>query len=246
MFLNNNLLSGNIPPTLGQCIDLYKLDLSHNRLIGSIPPEISGMREIRIFLNLSHNHLDGPLPIELSKLENVQEIDVSSNNLTGSIFFQISSCIALRMVNFSNNSLQGNLPDSLGDLKNLESFDVSGNHLSGMIPVSLNKIHTLTYLNLSFNNFEGLIPSGGIFNLVTNRSFLGNQHLCGAVSGMPACSQKSRWFRSLGGGNAVVVENMGNSTANLCGSIGYIAPGTNSSIASSVKVNTKSKSSSMF
>ncbi|XP_025012027.1 putative leucine-rich repeat receptor-like serine/threonine-protein kinase At2g24130 isoform X2 [Ricinus communis] len=196
MFLNNNLLSGTIPPTLGKCIDLYKLDLSFNKLTGNIPPEISGMREIRIFLNLSHNQLDGPLPIELSKLENVQEIDVSSNNLTGNIFLQISSCIALRTINLSHNSLQGHLPDSLGDLKNLESLDVSGNQLSGMIPLSLSKIHSLTYLNLSFNNFEGLIPSGGIFNSLTSWSFLGNRRLCGAFSGILACSPTRHWFHS--------------------------------------------------
>ncbi|KAI8005295.1 putative leucine-rich repeat receptor-like serine/threonine-protein kinase [Camellia lanceoleosa] len=86
MFLNHNLLTGAIPLSLGQCMDISKLDLSHNRLTGNIPPEISNLQEIRIFLNLSHNHLEGPLPIELSKLENVQEIDLSSNNLTGSIF----------------------------------------------------------------------------------------------------------------------------------------------------------------
>lgn len=196
LFLNNNLLSGSIPSTLGQCSDLYKLDLSYNRLTGSIPPEISGILEIRIFLNLSHNQLEGPLPIELSKLENVQEIDLSSNKLTGNIFFQISSCIALRLINLSYNSLQGQLPDSLGALKNLEVIDVSGNHLSGMIPVSMNKIHTLTFINLSFNKFEGMIPSGGIFNSVTNMSFLGHQNLCGTIPGMPICSPKQHWLHS--------------------------------------------------
>ncbi|KAJ4838298.1 hypothetical protein Tsubulata_027844 [Turnera subulata] len=189
IFLNNNLLSGTIPPALGNCTDLSKLDLSHNRLTGSIPPEISGWHDISIFLNLSHNHLEGPLPIELKNLENVQEIDFSSNNLTGSIVDQISSCIALQKINFSHNSLEGNLPDSLGHLQNLESFDVSGNCLSGKIPFSLNKIDTLTFLNLSFNSFEGLIPQGGIFNSVTNMSFLGNCHLCGKVPGMPSCSR---------------------------------------------------------
>ncbi|KAK2651764.1 hypothetical protein Ddye_011620 [Dipteronia dyeriana] len=196
LFLNNNFLSGSIPSTLGQCYDLYRLDLSHNRLTGSIPPEISGIREIRIFLNLSHNELEGPLPIELSKLENVQEIDLSSNRFTGNIFLQISSCIALRMINLSHNSLQGHLPDSLGDLKNLESFDVSGNQLSGKIPISLNKIHTLNFINLSFNEFQGMIPSGGIFDTVTNKSFLGNHHLCGEDSGIPICSHKRQLFRS--------------------------------------------------
>ncbi|KAL5823444.1 hypothetical protein ACOSQ4_021344 [Xanthoceras sorbifolium] len=196
LFLNNNFLSGSIPPTLGQCSDLYRLDLSYNRLTGSIPPEISGIREIRIFLNLSHNQLEGPLPIELSKLENVQEIDLSSNRFTGNIFLQISSCIALRLINLSHNSLEGHLPDSLGDLKNLESMDVSGNQLSGKIPISLNKIHTLTFLNLSFNDFEGMTPSGGIFDSITNMSFLGNHLLCGVDAGIPICSQKRHWFRS--------------------------------------------------
>ncbi|KAL3599523.1 hypothetical protein D5086_007441 [Populus alba] len=185
LFLSHNLLTGaipaalcqlprlgTIPPTLGQCTDLSKLDLSYNKLTGSIPAEISGIREIRRFLNLSHNHLDGPLPIELSKLENVEEIDVSSNNLSGSVFFQISSCIAVKLINFSRNSIEGHLPDSIGDLKNLESFDVSGNHLSGGIPTSLNKIQSLSFLNLSFNNFAGVIPSGGVFNSVTDKSFL--------------------------------------------------------------------------
>ncbi|KAJ4834908.1 hypothetical protein Tsubulata_038633, partial [Turnera subulata] len=92
--LTSNFLNGTIPreinrncPSSINCIDLSKLDLSHNRLTGTIPPEIPGWHDISIFLNLSHNHLEGPLPIKLSKLENVQEIDFSSNNFTGSITF---------------------------------------------------------------------------------------------------------------------------------------------------------------
>lgn len=94
-------------------------------LTGSIPPDVIGMHEIPIYLNLSHNQLQGSLPVELSKLQNVQEIDLSSNNLSGRIFVLISNCIAWRTLNLSNNSLVGQLPESLGDLKNLEVFDVS-------------------------------------------------------------------------------------------------------------------------
>lgn len=196
LFLNNNNLSGTVPRSLGQCIDLNKLDFSYNRLTGSIPSEISSLLEIRIFLNLSNNLLEGPLPIELSKLQNVQEIDLSANKFNGSIFDSILNCIALRLLNLSYNSLQGPLPESLGDFKNLEVFDVSGNQLSGRIPASLNRTHTLTFLNLSFNNFDGQIPYGGIFDLVTNLSFLGNPHLCGSVVGMPPCHKKRNWLHS--------------------------------------------------
>ncbi|KAL5825359.1 hypothetical protein ACOSQ3_021422 [Xanthoceras sorbifolium] len=75
-------------------------------------------------------------------------------------------------------------------------MDVSGNQLSGKIPISLNKIHTLTFLNLSFNDFEGMTPSGGIFDSITNMSFLGNHLLCRVDAGIPICSQKRHWFRS--------------------------------------------------
>ncbi|KAF8389249.1 hypothetical protein HHK36_025942 [Tetracentron sinense] len=195
LFLNENNLSGSIPPSLGHC-NLHKLDLSYNRLTGSIPQEISGLNEMRIFLNLSHNLLQGPLPVELSKMESIQEIDLSSNNLTGKIFPQLSNCISVRLINFSNNSLEGQLPDSLGNLQNLESFDLSSNSLSGKIPISLNKCTSLTFLNLSYNNFDGLIPTGGIFNSITYLSFLGNIHLCGSVSGKVICQKRRNWIHS--------------------------------------------------
>ncbi|KAI3463479.1 hypothetical protein Pfo_020142 [Paulownia fortunei] len=196
LFLNNNLLSGKIPPSLGRCTVLHMLDLSYNRLTGRVPPEISGLREMRRFLNLSHNQFEGLLPIELSKLSAVEEIDLSSNNFNGSIFSQISSCFELKVLNLSNNSLTGHLPDSLSDLKSLVTFDVSRNNLSGMIPTSLNKINTLTILNLSFNNFDGTIPTGGVFDSITDLSFLGNQHLCGFIPGIPVCNRKRHYFHS--------------------------------------------------
>ncbi|KAI3463480.1 hypothetical protein Pfo_020143 [Paulownia fortunei] len=196
LFLNNNLLSGKIPPSLGRCTALHMLDLSYNRLTGRVPPEISGLREMRRFLNISHNQFEGLLPIELSKLYAVEEIDLSSNNFSGSIFYQISSCLQLQVLNLSNNSLTGHLPDSLGDLKSLVTFDVSRNNLSGMIPTSLNKINTLTFLNLSFNNFAGIIPTGGVFDSITNLSFMGNQHLCGLFPGIPVCNRKRHSWHS--------------------------------------------------
>lgn len=181
---------------MGQCINLYKLDLSYNSLTGRIPPELVGLHEIRIFINLSHNHLEGPLPIELSKLEKVQEMDFSSNYLNGSIFPQISSCIAVSLINFSNNLLQGELPDSLGELKNLESLDISRNQLSGLIPKTLGEIDTLGFLNLSFNNLEGMVPKGGIFNSASNLSFLGNPRLCAAITSNFSCSQRRKLFHN--------------------------------------------------
>ncbi|KAH6819556.1 hypothetical protein C2S51_003159 [Perilla frutescens var. frutescens] len=196
LFLNNNLLSGEIPSSLGRCTALQTLDLSYNRLGGKVPPIISGFREMQRFLNLSHNQLEGHLPIELIKLSRVEEIDLSSNHFSGNISSQISNCLELKVLKLSNNSIQGKLPDSLGDLKSLVTFDVSSNKLSGMIPPSLNKISTLTFLNLAFNDFEGTIPTGQIFDSMTYLSYIGNQHLCGHIPGIPVCNRKRHYFRS--------------------------------------------------
>ncbi|XP_024972087.1 putative leucine-rich repeat receptor-like serine/threonine-protein kinase At2g24130 [Cynara cardunculus var. scolymus] len=195
--LNNNQLSGKIPSTLGNCIILSSLDLSYNRLTGNIPSELSSaMRRNAIFLNLSHNRLEGLLPSDLSKLETIKEINLSFNKLTGTIFPKISSYMALETLDLSCNSFQGQLPEFLTKLTSLEVFDVSNNSLSGKIPTGLSKIDSLKFLNLSFNDFNGRVPEGGIFDSITNLSFLGNRHLCGHVSGLPFCSHKKKYFHS--------------------------------------------------
>ncbi|KAI8529361.1 hypothetical protein RHMOL_Rhmol12G0219500 [Rhododendron molle] len=179
--LTSNLLSGTTPEEISQLPRLQRLFLSHNSLSGPIPAAVGQFQHL-VLLDLSNNKFsEGDLPIELSKLENVQEMDLSSNRFTGRVSPQISSCIALSLLNISHNRLEGELPESLGDLKNLEVLDVSVNHLFGTIPTSLSNIRTLKFLNLSVNEFSGTIPSGGIFDSVTNSSFLQNGNLCGSI-----------------------------------------------------------------
>ncbi|KAL8260917.1 hypothetical protein R6Q59_024966 [Mikania micrantha] len=195
LFLNNNQLSGTIPSSLGKCTGLSSLDLSYNKLTGNIPPELlSAMSQNAIFLNLSHNHLQGSLPSELSNLKSIIEINLSSNNLNGPIFPKISSYMDLAVLDLSNNSFQGELPESLTMLRRLITFDASNNSLSGKIPAALSKIQTLKFLNLSYNNFHGMVPNGGIFDLITSLSFLGNQNLCGHISGLRSCTHKKKKY----------------------------------------------------
>ncbi|KAE7997208.1 hypothetical protein FH972_001862 [Carpinus fangiana] len=162
---------------LRNCTFLEELELAGMGLGGQLPISVGQLPVSLLVIDLQENQIFGSIPPNLGKLSNL-----------------ISSCIALRTLNLSDNSLEGHLPESMGELRNLEVLDVSGNNLSGMIPVSLSKIQTLAYLNLSFNNFEGMIPTGGIFDSVTNMSFLENHRLCRAVSsrvaGFPICGRK--------------------------------------------------------
>ncbi|MQL75582.1 hypothetical protein Taro_007945 [Colocasia esculenta] len=82
--LSYNRLQGTIPPELGRMYYLMVLNLGHNDLSGAIPPELGKLKNIGI-LDLSHNALEGPIPSTFSDLSMLAEIDLSNNKLNGTI-----------------------------------------------------------------------------------------------------------------------------------------------------------------
>ncbi|GKV22226.1 hypothetical protein SLEP1_g32108 [Rubroshorea leprosula] len=70
--LSNNILDGQIPPTLGYLTNLEVLDLSQNKFKGRIPTQLTQLNFLEVF-NVSHNHLTGPIP-------KGQQFDTFENN----------------------------------------------------------------------------------------------------------------------------------------------------------------------
>ena len=118
-----------------------------------------------------------------------QAIDISANQLTGSIPPALGSCSELVLLNLSQNALQGSIPYSIAYLQSLMNLDISSNSLSGTIPVTLKNLKMLKYLNLFFNNITGEIPKEGFFgNKTIVMSLVGNPNLCGPQAlQLPAC-----------------------------------------------------------
>ncbi|KAI5600653.1 hypothetical protein BDE02_01G039200 [Populus trichocarpa] len=207
LLLQENSIFGTIPPGIARLSSLTWLNLTSNSLNGTISAEISRLSYLEQ-LFLSHNLLTGAIPAALGQLPHLGLLDLSNNQLSGEIPASLGNLVRLSFMFLNNNLLTGTIPPTLGKCTDLSMLDlsynrltgsippeISGNHLSGGIPTSLNKSRSLSFLNLSFNDFAGVIPSGGVFNSVTDKSFIGNQDLCGAVSGMPKCSHKRHWFR---------------------------------------------------
>ena len=65
MSLDENNLTGSIPPELGDLFQLVDLDLSYNQLTGNIPIELRKLKNLET-LSLGHNPLSGCFPSGLS------------------------------------------------------------------------------------------------------------------------------------------------------------------------------------
>ncbi|CAH8349182.1 unnamed protein product [Eruca vesicaria subsp. sativa] len=82
LFLQNNNFTGTIPDTFLDWVLI--LDLSNNKLSGSIPQFVNNTQDISILL-LRGNDLTGSIPRELCDLSNIKLLDLSNNKLNGSI-----------------------------------------------------------------------------------------------------------------------------------------------------------------
>ncbi|ETR73625.1 MAG: hypothetical protein OMM_00802 [Candidatus Magnetoglobus multicellularis str. Araruama] len=118
-------------------------------------------------LNLSNNQLNGTIPAELGQLSSLQSLILSNNQLTGSLSAELGQLSNLQSLVLSRNQLAGNIPSELAQLSNLQSLLLNDNQLTGSIPPELSQLSHLEYLYLYANKLTGSIPSqlGQIENL---------------------------------------------------------------------------------
>ncbi|KAI5568281.1 hypothetical protein BDE02_12G004900 [Populus trichocarpa] len=159
LYLGNNNFSGRIPEFLGNLTLLENLGLSNNQLSGPIPSQISTL-SLRLF-DMSKNNLHGPIPSSIFKQEKLEALSLASNSkLTGEISSSICKLKFLRLLDLSNNSLSGFIPQCLGNFSNsLSVLNLGMNNLQGTIFSPFSKENNLGYLNLNGNELEGKIPS---------------------------------------------------------------------------------------
>ncbi|XP_019156478.1 PREDICTED: probable inactive receptor kinase At5g67200 [Ipomoea nil] len=82
LFLDHNLFSGAIPPSISGLRRLKILDLSHNRIAGAVPVGINGLDQLEN-LRLESNLLNGPVPP--LNLSNLDTFNISLNRLSGPV-----------------------------------------------------------------------------------------------------------------------------------------------------------------
>jgi hypothetical protein len=106
----------------------------------------------------------------------VSEINLGSNNLTGTIPMEIGDFPQLTNLGLWANQITGNIPPEIGNLTNLVVLDISPNTFSGTIPEEIGNLVNLEILWLNQCGTTGSIPTS-FQNLVNLREL----YLIGSV-----------------------------------------------------------------
>ncbi|GLJ41957.1 hypothetical protein SUGI_0868620 [Cryptomeria japonica] len=104
---------------------LKVMDLSHNKLQGSIPQKMGLLRGL-VALNLSNNNMSGSIPESMGQMVNLESLDLSENRLSGKIPQDLVSLTFLSVLNLSDNMFYGLIPQG-NQFSNFEASSILGN-----------------------------------------------------------------------------------------------------------------------
>ncbi|XP_048422015.1 receptor-like protein EIX1 [Pyrus x bretschneideri] len=129
-------------------------------------------------IHLSSNQIEGPIP---STLSHASYLDLSNNNISGSISILCEAYRSLMFLNLSSNNLSGELPECLTHFDHLVMLDLSYNAFSGKIPSTVGSLYHMETLKLRSNRFVGELPSS--FKNCTSLKVIdvGNNQLSGPI-----------------------------------------------------------------
>ena len=167
------------------------LNLQDNGLSGPIPPEIGDLTTVRS-IDLSQNDLSGEIPSEFNDLSTLWVLDLAVNQLSGPIP-KLDNLLELELLALNNNSLTSGISTILEDINlssesNLRS-DSDGDPRRGLCrdyPALCGSLARLSKLHLDNNPFqEACIEPFG--------TFYGNRYGLDATDFMvpPVCGTSS-------------------------------------------------------
>eukprot|EP01083_Nonionella_stella_P150661 480360_1 len=137
---------------------ITQLKLVGNNLTGTIPDVFRNLQNM-VELDLSRNFLSGSTTF-IADLPLLQVLRLNQNQLVGTIHEDIFRYIQpLKVFEIESNYIDGTIPSTFGLQRNLEVFRISNNKISGLLPQYLGRHVALRILMASHNKLRGGFPS---------------------------------------------------------------------------------------
>ncbi|KAF8377885.1 hypothetical protein HHK36_031273 [Tetracentron sinense] len=212
LYLDNNRLQGSIPESLKGLVSLKRLELQGNKLSGEFP-DLGSLKSLffldtsdngisgrvpgtlpasLVEISMRNNNLEGNLPENIGVLGFLQVMDLSHNQLSGTVLSVLFDHPSLQQLTLSHNEfLFLEVPGNMGIHSELIALDLSNNELGGLLPAFLAIMPKLSALSLEQNRFTGMIPSQYALKAVFPevgmspfvRLLLGGNYLFGPIPG---------------------------------------------------------------
>lgn len=191
--LNNNSF---LPKWITSLSSLVSLDLSRSYFQGPIPCALQNMSALEYLDLTSSGFNSSTIPGFLYTLHNLQHLILSSLHLKGGISNDVANLMNPVSIDLSRNELDGSIPSLIGNLCNLEhiyfstnkfaaklseifesfsgclmdsliSLVLSNNNISGRFTYQIVKLRNLSTLNLARNSISDPIPELLSYSLIT-------------------------------------------------------------------------------
>ncbi|KAH1084068.1 hypothetical protein J1N35_023829 [Gossypium stocksii] len=158
LYIDKNLISGDIPDCWNQCQYLLLLNLGSNNLTSKIPPSLWHLN--LAMLNLRNNKMFGELPSTLQNFPFLTMLDLSENHFSGSIPTWIGDTLSnLVILSLRSNNFDGHIPHKICDLQFLQNLDLAHNNISGVIPKCFSNLSAMATTNKTHSNvYPRMLP----------------------------------------------------------------------------------------
>lgn len=152
-FTNNNITEVD-PKMFNDIVNLTTIDLSNNNIKVFTTKQLNNLPKLK-YLYLSKNNISN-FDMLFGKLNNLQVLDLSSNNITSLAKNAFKNIGSLEKLDISFNKMTNIASGTFIYLNNLQSLDISHNFLTTIDIGSFSGLDNLMFLYLSHNH---MVPS---------------------------------------------------------------------------------------